>query len=281
MRRWAIVNTLLGIIVALVGVEIARTWASGIPMGQHKEDAAATAPDAAPPAAAPEGHEKGKRTRVDKGGALVQQTPAVMVTAISEKDLFDPSRHPATVEETAAGAIAPVTKPPDNITLVGVRILGKEREVFVNDATQNPATTKRLRVGDQLGQGYTIKAIDPTAVMLASPSGDMVNMPLSLDKGKAQAPGPGAAPRPPAVAAKPTSGAQAATASPAAGSQGPSPAAGVAGKPPTPAPPPPVAPVPAVAPVPGAPAQPAPLPAEVRQKLDQLKQNDKRLHKPR
>jgi len=274
MRRWAIVNTLLGIIVALVGFEIARTWASGLPTDRHKEDVVAAPPGAAPPAAAPEAREKGKRTRVEKGGATAQQTPALLVTAISEKDLFDPSRHPPTVDETAT-AVAPVTKPPDNVTVVGVRIFGKDREVFVNDASQNPAATKRLRVGDQV-QGYTVKAIGPAAVMLASPSGDMVNMPLSLDKGKAQPSAPGPGPRP-AVVARPGQAAQ--VASPAAGPQGPSPAAGVGVKPRAPAAP--AAPVPAMAPVPGSPTPAtAQLPSEVRQKLDQLKQNDKR-HKPR
>jgi len=270
MRRWAIVNTLLGVIVALVGFEIARTWASGVPTDRHKEDVMAAAPGAAPPAAAPEAREKGKRARVEKGGAMAQQTPALLVTAISEKDLFDPSRHPPTVEETTT-AVAPVTKPPDNVTVVGVRIFGKDREVFVNDASQNPATTKRLRVGDQV-QGYTVKGIRPAAVMFASPSGDMVNMPLNLDKGKAQPGGPG--PRPPVVARPQATQ----VVSPAAGLQGASPAAGVGAKPPAFAPPAAVpVPVPALAPVPGSPTPATTqLPAEVRQKLDQLKQNDKR-----
>ena len=61
MRRWAIVNTLLGIIVALVGFEIVRTWARGLPTGAPAESAASTAP--APP---PAPHEKGKRGRGDK-----------------------------------------------------------------------------------------------------------------------------------------------------------------------------------------------------------------------
>jgi len=58
--------------------------------------------------------------------------------------------------------------------------------------------------------------------------------------------------------------------SPAAGVQGPSPAAGLGGRPPVP-----VAPQPAVG-APPKPGAPAPLPAQVQQKLDQLKQNDKR-----
>jgi type II secretory pathway component PulM len=49
-----------------------------------------------PPAAAPpaEPHEKGKRGANDKNPARAQQTPAMMVAAVGEKDLFDPSRRP-------------------------------------------------------------------------------------------------------------------------------------------------------------------------------------------
>src|SRR5438094_884263 len=166
MRRWAIVNTLLGIIVALVGFEIVRTWARGLRRGAPAESAASTAP--APP---PEPHEKGKRGRGDKVGTLAQQTPALLVAAIADKDLFDPSRRPPSVEDITTAAV-PVTKPPDNVSVVGV--------------------------------------------------------------------------------------------------QGPSPAAGVGGRPPVP-----VAPQPAVG-VPPKPGVPTPLPAQVQQKLDQLKQNDKR-----
>ena len=267
MRRWAIVNTLLGIIVALMGYEIVRTWTRGLPKGAPPESAAA-APVA--PAPEPEPHEKGKRGRAEKGGALAQQTPAVLVAAIADKDLFDPSRKPPSPEDTTV-AVAPVTKPPDNVTVVGVRIFGKDREAFVADSTQGAAVTRHLRLGDQIA-GYTVKTIERTAVTFTSPSGDLVSMPLTVDKGKAQ-PGPA---RPP-IPGRPPQPAGGQVASPAAGVQAPSPAAGVGGKPPVPAPPPlaapPVPPVPAVAPAPGT---TQPLPAEVRQKLEQLKQNDKR-----
>jgi hypothetical protein len=167
-----------------------------------------------------------------------------------------------------AEAQAPVTKPPDGVTVVGVRIFGKDREVFVNDATQNPAVGRRLRTGDQIA-GYTVKVIEPTAVTLASPSGDPVQVPLTLDKG-GKAGAPGGPPRPPGRPPQPGQ----APASPAAGSHVASPAAGV----PVPAAKPGV---PGVPPAPGAPgvAQGQPqqsLPAEVRQKLEQLRQNDKR-----
>jgi len=187
MRRWAIVNTLLGIIVALVGFEIVHTWVRGLPRGAPTESAASTAP--APP---PAPHEKGKRGRGDKAGTLAQQTPALLVAAIADKDLFDPSRRPPSVEDTTIAAV-PVTKPPDNVSVVGVRILGKDREAFVSDGTQGQAITRRVRTGDQIA-GYTVKAIERTAVTLTSPSGDVVSMPLTIEAGKAQPSGP----RPPA-----------------------------------------------------------------------------------
>src|SRR5207247_3581761 len=111
------------------------------------ESAASTAP-----APAPEPHEKGKRGRGDKAGTLAQQTPAMLVTEISDKDLFDPSRRPPAVEDTTT-AVVPVTKPPDNVSVVGVRIFGKDREAFVSDGTQGQAITRRVRTGDQNAGG--------------------------------------------------------------------------------------------------------------------------------
>src|SRR5439155_1730514 len=131
------VNTLLGIIVALVGFQIVRTWARGLPRGAPPESAASAAP-----APAPEPREKGKRGRGDK--AVAQQTPAMLVAAITEKELFDPSRQPPSVENTTAASV-PVTQPPDNVTVVGVRIFGKDREAFVTDGTQGQAVTRRGR----------------------------------------------------------------------------------------------------------------------------------------
>jgi len=259
MRRWRIVNGLLVVIVALLGFEIARTWARALPALQVPTTGAPGVVDPGSPV-----HEKGRRG-AEKAAARAQQAPAVLVAAITEKDLFDQSRHPPAPDEMKVDATPPVTKPPDNVTVVGVRIFGKDREVFVNDASATPAVGRRLRAGDQIA-GYTIKAIEPTAVSLISPSGDIVALPLVLDKGKG--PGPGQ----PARAPTPTrpAQAQAAQASPAAGAIGSSPAAGVAVKPATPA-------VPGAAAAPPGQAQPRQLPTEVQQKLDQIrKQNEKR-----
>ena len=136
MGRWTIVNGLLGLIVMLLGYEIVRTWARGLP------PVTASAPAAVP---APAPHEKGKRGGDKAGGRGAQQAPAAMVALISDKDLFDVSRRAPAPDEVKTEAQAPVTKPPDGVTVVGVRIFGKDREVFVNDATQNPAVGRRLR----------------------------------------------------------------------------------------------------------------------------------------
>ena len=241
MGRWPIVNALLAIMVALLGFQIVRTWARGLPPVEAAPSAPPP-PDAAPP------HEKGKRGAGDKAAARGQQTPPMLVAAIVEKDLFDPSRRAPSPEETKVDT-TPITKPPDNVVVVGVRILGKDREAFVNDGTQNPAIGRRLRTGDTVA-GYTMKKIEATGVVLSSPSGDLVAMPLSLDKGKAaatppRAPTPGRAPQPTPVPPRPGQVPQPAAASPAMGPRGASPAAGVVVAPP-PTPPPPAVPVPAV-----------------------------------
>jgi len=268
MGRWTIVNAVLALMVALLGFEIARTWAHRLPQIE-------VPPSPVPPPAGPnpETHKKGKRGG-DESAARGPQTPAMMVAAIAEKDLFDPSRKPPTPDEIKVEVAPPVTKPPDGVTIVGVRIFGKDREVFMNDASQAPASGRRLRLGDQIA-GFTVKGIEPAGVVLTSPSGDTVTMPLTLDKSKGQPTQPGAA-RPPTVRPAPRPGqpATAASGSPAAGPQGASTAAGVVVKPPTPVQP---AVRPGVAaPPPAQATPPQQLPSQVLQKLEQLRQNDKR-----
>jgi hypothetical protein len=271
MRRWAILNVLLGLIVMLLAVEIVRTWARALPPVEVQPRE--------PVAAAPHPkRDKGKRGG-EKGAQHADQRPEVMIATIAEKDLFDPSRHPPS--EEAKPEPVKETGPPAGLTIVGVRIFGKDREVFVTDATQGGTQgnwQRRLRTGDQVA-GYTIKSIEPTSVLLTSPSGDQVKMPLTIEKAKG-------APAPPTPRPTPGRGAAAATAaaqpptSPAAGAQGASPAAGVGGKPAAPPVPPPQPGSPPPVP-PGAPAAQTPqpgqpqLPAEVRQKLEQLRHNDK------
>jgi len=181
--------------------------------------------------------------------------------------------------------------PPPSLTLVGVRMIGKDREILVTDAGQGNQQ-KRLRIGDQLG-GYTLKTIAPSRVTLASASGDVVTLNLSVEKSAAAAPGQAKPPgvpvpprpgqQPPGVPAPLAAGAQ----SPAAGIQPRAPRApahpqrpGAPGMPAAPpaagvgaVPAPPVA-QPVVPPQGGPPQTMAPnLPAAVREKLEQLKRN--------
>jgi hypothetical protein len=248
MRRWTIINVLLLVMVALLGVEIYRTWARGLPsVVVHPRPPAPERPD-------------GRRAGTERGGARAHQPPAGLVAAIAEKDLFDPSRRaPA---EAAVPEAARETGPPPGLRVVGVRILGGDREAFVTDANQGNQQ-RRLRVGDQIA-GYTVKTIEATALGLVSPSGDPVTMPLEVEAGKGGTVGV----RP--VVRAPTPGQ--APVSPAAGIQATSPAAGVPVAPPAAA---------AVPPVPAAVRRPVRrarrperqgLPADVRERLEQLRQ---------
>jgi hypothetical protein len=252
MGRWAIINGLLAIMVALLGLEIVRTWGRELPA----VEVAARPPAPEPP------REKGGKRGGEKGGAgrTPQATP-VLVEAIGEKDLFDPSRRPP-AEDAAPAAPPPVTGPPTNLTVAGVRISGRNREAFVTDSSQGNRQ-QRLHIGDQVaavvaGQAgtvnYTIKAIDPTGLTLASPSGETITMPLELDRSKAPA-----APKTP-TPPRPGQPAPAAPVSPAAGGMLGAAASPAAGR--QPAPPPPV---------PG--QQPPPqIPPEVRQRLERINQ---------
>src|SRR5262249_11098929 len=178
----------------------------------------------------------------------VDQSPAARGAAVADEDLSDPSRRGPTEDAPGGGPVVRETGPPPGVSVVGIRILGRDREVFVTDASQGNQQ-RRLRPGDQVG-GYTVKSIEATQLVLTSPSGDTVSMPLSLEKGKPQparpaAPVPG---KPGAVvpAVRPP------VASPAAGVQGAPTAAGIGAKPAVP-----VAPTPGVAAVPGPGKEPA------------------------
>ena len=272
MGRWVIVNTFLALIVLLLAVEIARTWARQLP----PVEVAVRAPSRP---ASNEKREKGKHGGAEKTATRAEQAPAVLVNAIVEKDLFDPSRQKP-VEE-AKVEVPKEIEPPKGVTVVGVSIVGKEREAFIIDTGQpaqpgvptppgQPAPggasaggpQRRVRVGDQV-QSYTVKTINHSGLTLVSPSGDLVTMALELLRGGgAGGPKPGPAPRAPTG-----------TGSPAAGSVATSPAAGVATAKPAPQP---ARPVPN-APAPGVPApaavqaRPGPgMPADVQNRLQQL-----------
>lgn len=211
MRRWTILNGLLVAIVLLLGLQIAWTWARALPA----VDLTVRAPAAMP--ARPESGGGNREARGRKRGTPEKQplTPQAMVLAIVARDLFDPSRQKPS-EEAPPPPTPKEIQPPPNVSVVGVRILGNDREAFVVDLGQG-TQQKRLRIGDRLGD-YTVKAIDPQRVILASPEGDTVKLILAVNTtpgvpradpgrpaqpaaspaaGVQPPPGPGTPPRPP------------------------------------------------------------------------------------
>ena len=187
MRRWAIINVLLGLIVTLLAIQIVSTWARSLPpLEEHARQ---------PPPAPPEPREKGGGRRSAEKAPL---PPEAQVTAINEKDLFDPTRRPlpedGSAQAAAAQEAAPIP-PPSGVAVVGIRLLQGEREAFIQDATQQNKQ-RRLRVGDQL-QNYTVKEITDAQVILAAPTGQSVTMDVELKKsGGARGPTPGVPPVP-------------------------------------------------------------------------------------
>jgi hypothetical protein len=196
MRRWAIINGLLGLIVALLALQIVSTWARSLPRPEER-------PRQPPPAPAPEPREKGRRS-AEKGGTRTP-SPEALVAAINEKDLFDSTRRPVPDDggpQAAAQDAAPLP-PPSGVAVVGIRLLQGEREAFIQDSTQQNKQ-RRLRVGDQL-QSFTVKEITDTQVILAAPTGQSVTMDVELRKsGGARGPAPAVPGRSPAAGASVT-----------------------------------------------------------------------------
>ncbi len=191
MRRWGIINGLLGLIVALLAIQIMSTWARSLPRPEERTRQL-------PPAPAPEPREKGRRS-AEKGGPRAAPAPEAIVSAIGDKDLFDPTRRPPddAAAQAAAQEAAPLP-PPAGVAVVGIRLLQGEREAFIQDATQQNKQ-RRLRVGDQL-QSYTVKEITDSQVILAAPTGQSLTMDVELRKsGGARGPAPAVPGRSPAA----------------------------------------------------------------------------------
>jgi hypothetical protein len=112
--------------------------------------------------------------------------PARLAATIAEQDLFDESRRAPTAKVVEAEPT-----PPPNVTLIGVLAVGPEREALVIDSAQG---NKILHVieGDEVG-GYTVSSISATQVILASPEGEQVPLPLTLNR-TATPPGKGRQP---------------------------------------------------------------------------------------
>ncbi len=204
MRRWVILNGVLAVIVLGLAFMIARTWARTLP----PVEVATGGKGADVPVRSGEGSKKSKRGAAEK----TVQTPATLVAAIVNKDLFDPTRTKQS-EEAKAQTPVPHEAPPTGVTLAGIRILGKDREAIVTEATSANAQ-RRIRNGDQVGN-FTVKTIGRSSVLLVSAAGDEFTLTLEVDKSKTPsglaAPG---RPRPGGVAPVASSG------SPAAGPTG-------------------------------------------------------------
>jgi hypothetical protein len=275
MGRWALLNGLLGVIVLLLGLQIAWTWARSLPPIDLE------ARGAADPAPATGDGPKGER-RSRRGADKAPASPALLVTTIHNKDLFDPSRQKASQEVKVEAPKE--TGPPPSLNLVGVRIMGKDREAFINDTTAPAgAQLRRMRSGDQVS-GFSVKTIEPTRVTLTSGTGELIKLKLEVEK-NAAAPGVPAATRPgmPPRPGQPPQPPGLASASPAAGIQ-PTPPAGAgqvrppragmqAARPGAPGAAPHAPPAAGVAPVNPQNPQIPQLPAGVREKLEQLKSN--------
>ena len=120
------------------------------------------------------------------GGKATQQTVELPPTArtpaeprlamtLAEGDLFHESRRAPAVEVTATEAL-----PPPNVELIGVIIVSAEPEALVKDSGQGN-TVRHVFKGDDVG-GYTVSAISPTEVVLTSPGGGDVSLPLALNR---------------------------------------------------------------------------------------------------
>jgi hypothetical protein len=162
--RWTVVNTVLVLIVLAVAAQIGRTWMrtrAPLPVveGESERSAKRRPPRRPRPASDPE----------------------EMVVRITEQDLFDPSRKAEGTEgDTAPAELAEdeTPPPPPGVTVVGVRLLGEDREAFVKDSS-NASGQRRVRLGDDVG-GYTVEEIRETSVVLEASNGNRVTLWLSL-----------------------------------------------------------------------------------------------------
>ncbi len=195
MKRLLIVNVLLLAIVVGLVVQIVSLWWSA---------------EAAVDTVAPR---EAKTQRLEVPSAVRKPPPPDLAKQIAEKDLFDQTRSlaPTTV---AGPAAAPV---PLTLALLGITVAGGGREALIKDQAQPKPLW--LREGEEYN-GYKLRRIDATSVVLAAPTGDEVTLMINVEKGKgAAAPATGPAgvqpPTPAPAAVRPTPHAAKAGATPA------------------------------------------------------------------
>lgn len=179
--RWTVVNAILVVIILALGVQIARTWMRTLPPtrvedGSDEADATSRRP--------------GRRSKRDHGSDA-----ATVVAAITEKDLFDPSRR-GTAEAEAGATPEPAQPPaPPDVVVVGVRLIGGDAEAVVEE-TSGKKEQRRIRAGDAVGD-YTVDEIRATSVVLTAATGESVTLWLDIGAGSAKAPtNPQQVPRP-------------------------------------------------------------------------------------
>ncbi len=179
MKRLLIVNIVLLAIVVLLVAQIVMLWWRGQPVIEPVASRAAKAP------------------RIDVRTPPRRPPPADIGEKIAAKDLFDPSRAPAPAADTSPTPEEPVR--PLTLALMGVMVTSGERQVLVKDqAAPKPIW---LREGEQIG-GYSVARIEPTSVVMSSPTGDEVRLMINVEKGRGGAPATGpAGVQPPATAA--------------------------------------------------------------------------------
>jgi hypothetical protein len=168
--RWTVINLVLVAIVALLGIQIGRTWMRTVPPLR--------APTAAPTETAPHRETKGKPSAAHSDRADED------VALITSMDLFDVSRKAVGAEEPVAPEEVP---PPTGVDVVGIRLIAGDQEAFIRDASQQNAQ-RRVRTGDEVA-GYTVQTIRPTSVELVNPTGQTVTLWLQLSPSGGAKPG--------------------------------------------------------------------------------------------
>jgi hypothetical protein len=169
--RWTVINLVLVAIVALLGIQIGRTWMRTVPPLR------APAAGPAEPASRHETKVKPAAARGDKADEDV--------ALITSMDLFDVSRQAV---GAAAETVAPVeVPPPTGVDVVGIRLIAGDQEAFIRDASQQNAQ-RRVRTGDEVA-GYTVQTIRPTSVELVNPTGQSVTLWLQLSPSGGAKPG--------------------------------------------------------------------------------------------
>jgi hypothetical protein len=169
MKRLLIVNIVLLAIVVVLAAQIASLWWRGQP-----------AVDPVVPKAA-------KPPKADVRNAPRRPPAPDIAEKIAAKDLFDPTRAPATAESVAATEepVRPLT-----LALMGVMVAAGERQVLVKDQTQPKPIW--LREGEQIG-GYSVARIDPEAVVMTAPNGDETRLMINVEKHAGAVPATGPA----------------------------------------------------------------------------------------